>query len=945
MVKARLFGRDQELAQWHQLADAVAGGNNAELTISGPSGIGKTSLLDALCADAAERGWKVMRASGDARRQLPGAMLWQWFAPLAQRLPAGSPPFDGQGEMLHRFITSTDVPAERDALSYSASWVLRSRSEARPIVAAVDDAQWLDELSLAALLDIGSLLIDVPVLLVRGVRTGPGAEHPEGLDTAGLLGVGEGAGMTQESLSGVPLHWRLEPLTSSAIETWIVERQADAARINAERVQAASGGVPFFVEELLERDLAAAQPGASGNEETVLRERLHRLSEEECAVLSAVVVLGKETTMARVKALAKPHTSRVPAILERLHGERFLASARPRPAIQHALVGEALLAELAEKVPALYRRAAAVLMAEDADPAIIAGYLLKTEPDGDEEGARVLLAAACQARRQGAFALAAQFSERALAESVLPEALRRDLFVEAAHAHAGIGQLDVAEQHGLNALDLTTGTAERVQLLLEGAVVLYDVNEVERASHYFGQALKEVEADPAADPDLRRRVIALASGAGFQQMQVAERYAEEIAAILAQDPSEDGPGDRLLLAQEALRLGITGENAALSGELGVRAYGNGKVLEENGPESNIINFVTGSLNAGERDAEALELLDAAIAQARADSSVMAHATLAYCRGAIHLNRGRLRLAQVDLEASLRAAESGWKTYVEVAAFLLASVYLARDDVASADALLPRIPLEQERVPLVQAMALQLHGTVKAGHGDHAAALEHFTAAMDLAVGLGPTLSPWTRSAIESAARLGQREYAAAVAEEAVERVRAFGAPRLTGVTLRVAALAQPPEAAVAMLHETIELLETHEGRYDHALALADLAELCLLGEDPAFLAARRQEGLAAARKSLVLSNRIGAAAVAHRMGVLLAGQEAQLPLVAENKADRLTAAEYRVCSLAAKGMTNRQIAAELFITIKAVEWHLSRAYPKLEISSRKQLASVMDARD
>jgi DNA-binding CsgD family transcriptional regulator len=81
------------------------------------------------------------------------------------------------------------------------------------------------------------------------------------------------------------------------------------------------------------------------------------------------------------------------------------------------------------------------------------------------------------------------------------------------------------------------------------------------------------------------------------------------------------------------------------------------------------------------------------------------------------------------------------------------------------------------------------------------------------------------------------------------------------------------------------------------------------------------------------------------MNELLAAHDARLPLIAENKADRLTAAENRVCSLAAKGMTNRQIAAELFITIKAVEWHLSRSFSKLGISSRKALAGLVDARD
>ncbi|AUI50495.1 Predicted ATPase [Arthrobacter crystallopoietes] len=947
MGQTRLFGRDRELAQWQTLADTVASGRNTELTVSGPAGIGKTSLLDEICRDAQARDWKVLRARGDARRQLPGAMLWQWFAPLAQRLPADAPPFDGQGALLHKFLTTTGGPAQSDALSYSASWVLRSRSQDRPVIAVVDDAQWLDELSLGALLDIGSLLIDVPVLLLRGVRTGPGAEHPEGIDTSALLEGDRTSDREPHVPSSVPLHWQLEPLSQKAIENWILERQESNVQVNAARVQAASGGVPFFIHELLERDQPLARPAeASPNEAAVLRGRLHRLDALDRNVLGAVVVLGEDASAARLKAMLELRTAELNESLARLEEERFLASVKPRPAIQHALVAEALLADLGvEEVSALHRNAAGVLMAESAQPALIANYLLETLPDGDEDGARILLAAAAQARRQGAYALAAQLADRALQESTLPDRLRQELLIEATYAHQGAGDSQTAVRLAEDALELTEGTVRRVELLVGHAEVLYDMNEVERAADCFGKALKELENDPGDHVDLRRRVIALASGAGFQQLQIAAQYSTELAGILSRDPSEDGPGDRLLLAQEALRLTISGADAALSGKLAVRSYAGGLILAENGAESSIINFLTGALNGAERDAEALALLDAAIAEARAKSSLMAHATLAYCRGAIHLNRGRLRLAQVDLEASMRAADAGWRTYIEVAAFVLASVYVARDDLEAADALLAKVPLEEKRVPLVQAMALQLHGTVLAAHGDHKSALEHFTAAMDLAVGLGPTLSAWTRSAVESAVRLGQKEYAAAVAEEALDKVRAFGAPRLTGMTLRVAALAQPPETAVLMLREAIGLLEANEGRYDQALALADLAEICLAGEDADTLSAHRQEALAAGRKALVLGNRIGAASVARRMTELLAAHDARLPLIAENKADRLTAAESRVCSLAAKGMTNRQIAAELFITIKAVEWHLSRSFSKLGISSRKALAGLVDARD
>ena len=187
MAQTRLYGREDEVAQWRDLALAVEAGHSIELTVSGPSGIGKTTVLETLCADASSRGWKLLRAAGAARRSLPGSMFWQWFASLAQQLPDHGPPFDGQGRVLHSFLTSAGGPLHKDALTYSASWVLRSLAQDAPVIAMVDDAQWLDDLSLQSLSDMGVLLIGAPLLIVRGVRTGRGAERGDGIRTDTLL--------------------------------------------------------------------------------------------------------------------------------------------------------------------------------------------------------------------------------------------------------------------------------------------------------------------------------------------------------------------------------------------------------------------------------------------------------------------------------------------------------------------------------------------------------------------------------------------------------------------------------------------------------------------------------------------------------------------------------------------------------------------------------------
>ncbi|NKX51749.1 ATP-binding protein, partial [Arthrobacter deserti] len=561
MAQQRIFGRDQELAQWRLLADSVAAGRHAGLTVSGPSGIGKTALLDEICREALARGWKVLRATGDETRQLPGAMLWQWFAPLAQEHPAGAAPFDGQGELLHRFLTAAEPNGSRDALSYSASWVLRSLSQQQPVAVVVDDAQWLDELSFAALMDISSLLLDVPVLLLRGLRSGGDGQPP------GAPGDRQAAGPQARRIvrpgdlaAGAELHWQLQPLSREAIESWLAARQQDTLAASAARLQAASGGVPFFVRELLERELQDGRLEPTAGEDAVLRERLQRLPVQERQVLGAVAVLGEDASAARVGAVLGLGPEPVAASLRHLLQSRFLAALRPRPRVQHALVADTLLSGLApQELSGLQWRVAEVLMAGGAAPAAVSGHLLAACPGADPRTARVLLEAAADARRKGAHGMAVQLGERGLAEAGLPEELRRELLVETAQARELAGDRQRAEELAREALAPTAGTGARARLLLAFAETLYNTGQAELAAEYYALALKELENEPGGHAGLRRRAVALAAGAGFLQLQFVDEYAVQLDQVLAQDPAADGPSDRLLLVQEALRLTVAGE--------------------------------------------------------------------------------------------------------------------------------------------------------------------------------------------------------------------------------------------------------------------------------------------------------------------------------------------------------------------------------------------------
>jgi DNA-binding NarL/FixJ family response regulator len=96
-----------------------------------------------------------------------------------------------------------------------------------------------------------------------------------------------------------------------------------------------------------------------------------------------------------------------------------------------------------------------------------------------------------------------------------------------------------------------------------------------------------------------------------------------------------------------------------------------------------------------------------------------------------------------------------------------------------------------------------------------------------------------------------------------------------------------------------------------------------------------REGLAAARSC-------GAQPLAERAHEELTATGARPRKIVRAGVDALTSSELRVARMAREGMTNKDIAQGLFVTVRTVEAHLHHAYQKLGISSRSQLASALD---
>jgi DNA-binding CsgD family transcriptional regulator len=198
----------------------------------------------------------------------------------------------------------------------------------------------------------------------------------------------------------------------------------------------------------------------------------------------------------------------------------------------------------------------------------------------------------------------------------------------------------------------------------------------------------------------------------------------------------------------------------------------------------------------------------------------------------------------------------------------------------------------------------------------------------------PGLFHWRSEAGLAALRLGRREQAAALIAQERELAERFGAPRAIGVALRAAALLERSEAAVELLRAAAELHERCGARVEHAHTLAELGGAIRRAGEPG-------EARVALREAIRLADAVGARAVARRARDELARAGGRAP-AAEQSSD-LTPSERRVAELAAGGRTNREIANELFVTVKAVEWHLGNVYRKLDVRGRRDLGDRLAA--
>jgi ATP/maltotriose-dependent transcriptional regulator MalT len=185
--------------------------------------------------------------------------------------------------------------------------------------------------------------------------------------------------------------------------------------------------------------------------------------------------------------------------------------------------------------------------------------------------------------------------------------------------------------------------------------------------------------------------------------------------------------------------------------------------------------------------------------------------------------------------------------------------------------------------------------------------------------------------IEAGVRAGQPEEAAAALGRLSERTRASGTQWALGVEARCRALLSDDESGY---QESVE-------RLADSRAAIELARSRLAYGEWLRRASRRVDSREQLRAAYEMFSQMGAAAFAERARRELSATGETVRKRTAETVDELTTQEKQVARLAAQGLTNPEIAAQLFISPRTVEYHLSKVFPKLGISSRRELPGAL----
>jgi DNA-binding CsgD family transcriptional regulator len=930
-----LLDRDAELATLGAALEAARSRQGAVVVLEGAAGTGKSALVALTCQLASTAGVRVLTArGGELEQDYPFGLIRQLYEPLlaaasahrrSQLLagaaaPAGWVLGDPAGG-------ETGMHAAGFAAMQAIYWLTAHLAGEGPLLLTVDDGQWADPSSLRALDFLARRITDLPATLLVALRPQEPESRMELLD--------ELRRVANSRMS-------LGALRSESVAHLVRDRMPEASNAVCDACHAATAGNPLYLQELL-RFLSVDDvvPDA----DTVLRasvptlgdrvmRRVERVSGDAPALARAMAVLGNGARLAVAAEQAAVSEEQAGRIAHRLRRIELLSAEDPIGFV-HPLIRRSVYDAIPEtERQAAHRRAAGLLQAGGAPPESIAAHLRTLTPSGDVAVTTTLLMAAERALERAAVDEAVGWLERALAEGA-PDPPR-------AHLLARLGTARTIQRDPAAIADLREAyeLAEDPELRGRVAVALAEllghagqwnaaIDVIESLEPGLGGAGSELEAEVAAI----RGIITLNDPERIADFDRHRATYEKLAG----DDHWASYALAALLAVEAANRGRPDEAIAF----GERALEGGRLLGERGAGGWTAPQLLGAFVEAEDLERAADATDQVEAAARASGSAFGLLTALGSRGWAHARRGDLAAAESDLTTVLAfARDAGLLMGVTSLSFFMIDVLLERETLSDVAELVEQTQLGADFLNTTSgAMLLEVRGRLRLLRRDNAEAVDDLRAAGRTisALRFGPSFSTW-RSSLALALPAADREEARALADEELELARPTGLARPQAIALRTLGVLEATPAGIDLLRQSVALLEDCPARLEHARSLVELGG-----------ALRRANQRSDARSPLVaglrLAHQCGAQRLSRRAQQELQAAGGRRPRLSTTGRDALTASELRVVNLAVSGATNTEIAQELYVSLKTVETHLSRAYLKLGLAgsgSRGRLLRVLE---
>ncbi|HKS46929.1 MAG TPA: AAA family ATPase [Amycolatopsis sp.] len=937
-----LLERDSELEIVSAALRSAHQGGGSLLVINGPLGNGKSELLRTLPGLADQDSTRVLSAGASAleqdyafgvvRQLLEPALLGaaepdreRWLSGAAglAEMAFAEDAFDGLG---HRPV------AVRQAVLLGLQALVERMSAEQTLLILADDLQWADEPSLQWLVHLENRLSRFRVLAVVTVRDGDLAS-----DRRPVRAITRAASQV--------LRPRLFSLAGT--RAFVADQCGEAG--DEEFVLAChetTDGNPMFLKSvLLNLSINGIPPRASHAGEVrllrpaQLRDRLIDClgSQPESVrnLAKAMAILSDQTDLEVMGRLAGLDAVGCAEAIRVMH-QLGLLTTPPQPRFIHHVVQDAVEESMTvEERERLHIEAVKLLHGSGYTAEQVAAQLLAVASPQGRWAIEVLRAAASTALRRGAPETASRYLRRALLDASPDGEDRACLLVELATAER-LFNARASVRHISHALPLLSSVRDRARAVVGLAPGL--LSEVPPVVHALIRQVFDELGDAAllAGPDreLKLRIEARLRHLGYAD---PAELADGIRRLdgLGDEPAVDTPAERELLTMLLFAATLTiRKPASLVARLAER------ILEREPASPSQVHtalpMLVSALVAAESTERLTPWLEMSLDHARKHGAVIEQALIRTEQALVALHTGRIAEAKRAAADAFELGALDWNTLSSTTAIAMAAVASVTWDTE----LIRNVLASYGDETLNACLAAMLHlsrGTLAVTAGDLREALEHYQECGRQLANSGwrnPVLYPWRAMTADLHRRLGEADRAREVAEEDCLRAAEWGAPSALGRAKRVLGDVVAGETGVAVLRESVDILEGSVNKLELARSLLRLG--IRLGEqnDP--------DAAGYLRRCYQLAVDCGDSRLAERAWV--SGLEAKS---GDSRAacPSLTKTELRVAWQAVAGYTNQDIAQFFGVSQRAVEKHLTNVYRKLDVRGRADLAGILPPAD